>query len=57
MRRLLVPSILALVLAAVGAGLAVADDGKKNKDSFEYSVGLWGDLPYSNEQATTGFRI
>ena len=54
MRRLLVPSILALVLAAVGAGLAVADDGKKNKDSFEFSVGLWGDLPYSNEQANPG---
>jgi hypothetical protein len=43
-----------LVAAALGAGVAVADHGEANKTSFDYAIGLWGDLPYSDVQATTG---
>jgi hypothetical protein len=43
-----------LVGSAVLAGLAVAGNGRTNDKTFEYSVGLWGDLPYSDVQATSG---
>jgi hypothetical protein len=53
-RRLLFAVLAALVAGAVTTGFAVAGDGKKNDKSFEYAVGLWGDLPYSDAQAQTG---
>jgi len=53
-RRL--PLVLLTVLAAgaFAAGFAIAGDGKKNDKTFEYAVGLWGDMPYSDAQALTG---
>jgi hypothetical protein len=53
-RKVLWPIFAALLAAALTAGLALADHGEANKTSFEYSIGLWGDLPYGDVQATTG---
>jgi hypothetical protein len=38
----------------VSAGFAVSDNGATNNKTFEFTVGLWGDLPYSDTQAQTG---
>jgi hypothetical protein len=46
--------LAAFLTAAFGAGLALGGHGETNKKNFEYSIGLWGDLPYSDLQATTG---
>jgi hypothetical protein len=46
--------IAALVCLTVTTALAVAGNGRTNKKTFEYAVGLWGDLPYSDVQATSG---
>jgi hypothetical protein len=40
----------AVLVAAVAAG----DIGKQNNKTFEYAIGLWGDMPYSDVQAQTG---
>jgi hypothetical protein len=60
MRKVLIPLLVAAVAAAVTAGLAAGggldfgNDGRTNHKDFEYAIGLWGDLPYSDLQATTG---
>jgi hypothetical protein len=61
MRRLLWPTLTATVAAVVvaglgvtGVGLGIAGDGKTNKKTFEYAIGLWGDLPYSTVQEEQG---
>ncbi len=54
MRRFLVPIVLATLAAALTAGLALAGKGNGNDRTFEYAIGLWGDLPYSAAQETTG---
>jgi hypothetical protein len=46
--------LAAVIAAALAAGLAVGGNGETNKKTFEYAIGLWGDLPYSDVQATTG---
>jgi hypothetical protein len=43
-----------LAVGALTAGLAVGGHGEANKNSFDYAIGLWGDLPYSDVQATSG---
>jgi hypothetical protein len=43
-----------LVTAALAAGAAVGGNGSTNNKTFEFSVGLWGDFPYSDVQAQTG---
>src|SRR5215469_16779475 len=54
MHRKLVWSVCTgLVFAALAAGVAIGKDDGNNK-SFSYTIGLWGDLPYSDEQAMTG---
>jgi hypothetical protein len=40
--------------AALVAAVASGDGGKKNNKTFQYAIGLWGDMPYSDVQATTG---
>ena len=52
--RKLVSVVTVAVLAAIVAGLAMGDTGDTNKKTFEYAVGLWGDLPYSQIQADQG---
>jgi hypothetical protein len=52
MRRLLFAIVM--VAASVTAGLALAGGQSTNNKTFEYSVGLWGDFPYSDVQAQTG---
>lgn len=58
MRRALLLTLLAgvLVTTSVVAGIVAgrAGNGASNNKTFEYAVGLWGDLPYSDAQATTG---
>jgi hypothetical protein len=58
-RTLLVPIVSALIAAAATAGAtlaathgSVAHVGANS--ARPYSIGLWGDLPYSTEQATIG---
>jgi hypothetical protein len=53
-RKLVWPLVGALLTAALVAGLALADHGDGNDKSFKYAIGLWGDLPYSDVQATVG---
>jgi len=53
-RRLLLVLLTVLAAGAFAAGFAVAGDGNKNDKTFEYAVGLWGDMPYSDAQALTG---
>jgi hypothetical protein len=43
-----------LVAGIVTTGFAVAGDGKQNNKNFEFTVGLWGDMPYSDAQAQVG---
>jgi hypothetical protein len=55
MRKLLWPVLVVVgVAAALGAGLALGGNGATNKKTFEYAIGLWGDLPYSTEQEQKG---
>jgi hypothetical protein len=58
MRRLLVPILAAVIVAAISAALASAgrnDDHDDRGDSRgSYAIGLWGDVPYSDEQVTSG---
>jgi hypothetical protein len=57
-RKLFFAAIAALIVTAVTAGLA--NDGRfdgRDDDRHQhepYAIGLWGDLPYSDLQATTG---
>ena len=43
-----------LVAGGIRAGLAIADKGNGNRKKFDYSIALWGDLPYSDVQAQAG---
>jgi hypothetical protein len=53
-RALAVPMFtLAIAGAAPAAGMAFDDDAHGRPNST-YSIGLWGDLPYSDVQATVG---
>ena len=53
-RKLGVVLLAALIAGAVAAGIAVAGKGNGNNKTFEYAIGLWGDMPYSDVQAQTG---
>ncbi|HZQ15733.1 MAG TPA: hypothetical protein VFA82_03070 [Gaiellaceae bacterium] len=46
----------ALAVAALfaTAGIALSGNDATNTKTFEFAVGLWGDLPYSDTQAQTG---
>ncbi len=61
MRKHLLPTAAALLAAAATAGVATADHGRDRHHgrhgehrSASYSIGLWGDLPYSDVQKSTG---
>jgi hypothetical protein len=57
MNRLVAPLIAALLAAAAMAGLALADrnGGDDDRDgSPSYALAVWGDMPYSDVQTTSG---
>ena len=58
MRKLLIPMLAALLAAGATAGVATAGHGPDRGDHHHgrpaYAIGLWGDLPYSDVQETTG---
>ena len=60
LRKLLVPALAALLAAAITTTIAVASGwgGQSHRvhanEHKAYAIGLWGDLPYSDVQATTG---
>jgi hypothetical protein len=54
LRKMIWPLAATAIVVAVVAGIAVGGNGRGNDKTFEYQVGLWGDLPYSDVQATTG---
>jgi hypothetical protein len=45
---------LAVVAVLATAGIAVSGNGSTNNKTFEFTVGLWGDMPYSDVQAQVG---
>jgi hypothetical protein len=53
-RRIMLVLLTALAAGAITAGIAVAGRGNGNNKTFQYAVGLWGDLPYSDVQAQAG---
>src|SRR5947209_2867397 len=55
MRRLLVPTVAAMIAAVMTAGLATGGrNGNAERLDPPYAIGLWGDLPYSDLQAAHG---
>ena len=50
MRKCLWITLAVLVCAAAAVGVAVGANGGRNDKTFEYAVGLWGDVPYSAAQ-------
>jgi|SRR3954451_23127217 hypothetical protein len=55
MRRYLIPTLAALLAAAASATLAGAHRHPSSSHrGGAYSIGLWGDVPYSDTQKTTG---
>ena len=54
-RRPLVLVLLGAIAVAAGlTGAAVAGKGNCNDKTFQYAIGLWGDLPYSAVQEDPG---
>ena len=53
-RKLFWPLLASLVVAALTSGVALGRENERNRKSFEYTIGLWGDVPYSDLQARVG---
>jgi len=52
MNRSLLPVLAALLTGAFTAGLALADDDDDDQGNRSaYSIGMWGDVPYSADVA------
>ena len=54
LKRLATALALPVILIAALAPAAAHDDRDDHDDDDVYTIGLWGDLPYSTTQATTG---
>jgi hypothetical protein len=54
MRKLAVPALAVALVATAVAGIAIAGKPGRNDTKFEYAIGLWGDLPYSEKQEKVG---
>ena len=62
MRKMLLPILAAVITAAITASFAAGgggnggggDNNGRGDDRDTYAIGLWGDLPYSDAQATVG---
>jgi hypothetical protein len=48
--------VAASAFLVLATGLAIGKDDR-NEREFSYAVGLWGDLPYSDVQATNYFQL
>jgi len=46
-------TLVGMVVAILTGGVAFGESPHNDK-TFRYTIGLWGDLPYSDLQATTG---
>jgi hypothetical protein len=59
-RKFLLPAVAVLLAAAATSAMSAkhavagADDDNQEQDHRVYAIGLWGDLPYSDEQALVG---
>jgi len=53
-RRVSLVLLFVSVAGVVAAGLAAAGKERGDDRTFEYAIGLWGDVPYSDVQAQTG---
>jgi hypothetical protein len=53
-RKWLLRSIVLLTMAGTGLALVVPVHADDRGDEDTYAIGLWGDLPYSPEQANVG---
>ena len=53
-RRVSLVLLFVSVAGVLAAGLAIAGNEGGNDKTFEYAIGLWGDLPYSDAQAQRG---
>ena len=53
-RRTWLVAALAVTALLVTTGIAVSGNSATNNKTFEYSVGLWGDFPYSDVHAQVG---
>ena len=53
-RKLVWLFVAVIAVVTIIAGVAVGGNGRSNNKTFEYAVGLWGDLPYSGVQADPG---
>jgi hypothetical protein len=53
-RRLFWPLLASVVAAIVTGSVAVGNNGERNERTFKYTNGPWGDLPWSDLQATFG---
>jgi hypothetical protein len=53
-RKKWLAAALAVVAVLATAGIAVSGNGSTNNKTFEFTVGLWGDMPYSDVQAQVG---
>ncbi len=59
-RKFLLPAVAVLLAAAAASATGVthavagADDDDQDQGQRVYAIGLWGDLPYSDEQALVG---
>ncbi len=56
---LLIPALTATLVATIATGMSAGqrsdrDEDDEHGDGRTYAIGLWGDLPYSDVQATIG---
>jgi hypothetical protein len=55
LRRHLITLLAALLAAAATTSVAIADRGGNDRGQAQaYSIGLWGDMPYSDVQSNSG---
>jgi hypothetical protein len=53
-KRWIAVAIAVVAVVGASAGMALSGNGATNNKTFEFSVGLWGDMPYSDVQAQVG---
>src|SRR5215510_1754216 len=59
LRKLVVPAVTAALVATIATGMSAGQREQGENDDEQdgartYAIGLWGDLPYSDTQATIG---